>query len=294
MSYYDRLQGVLSEQEAPQKGLNQLADAKEYAEDAFSKAVGDANNIASKQMDDFMKIGAKHYAEHAGVKLMKQYVVKPRMDKLAGQQAELDASKQQRIGKLSGEADEITTRGQTRLAETDTEPAYRVNYGGENTNEIVSASRRPTGAGRTGEDYDSGTAMEGKVVARGSEGVNADNVMDAQTGLRASEEGRLSDIVDATKGIAGEEVGGIISKVSKGLDFLGPIGEVAQLGVMAVEGIKNAVEAHKEQTKDISTEQSSIASATQAGEYMGMSRPNFGSMALPSFDTSKSSAMLQQ
>lgn len=282
MSYYDRLQGVLSEQEAPQKGLNQLQSTKEYAEDAFSKAVGDANNIASTQMDDFMKIGAKHYAEHAGIKLMKQYVVKPRMDKLAQAKESLEASKQARIGRLGQETDDLTAGGEARLVGA--EDAYRLGDGS-----VVGESARPSMTSARGTQVQAaGEKVEGKSIdVQG-------NLIDKETGLTEEEGGRLGEIVGATKDIAGEEVGGIISKVSKGLDFLGPLGEVAQLGVMAVEGIKNAVEAHKEQKEDLDTEQSSIASSTQAGEYIGMSRPNFGSMALPSFDTSKSSAMLQQ
>tara|TARA_R110002012_G_scaffold38022_1_gene106227 strand:+ start:1901 stop:2782 length:882 start_codon:yes stop_codon:yes gene_type:complete len=293
MSYYDRLQAVRQEQ-GINPNVSSLGNIKAQAEDTFNQNVGDINQLATKQLDDFAKIGGKHFAEHSAMKLAKKYVINPRMAKLKGQQAELDASKQSRLGDLSKETDEITQRGETRLGQGETEPAYKVNYGGENTNEIVGASQRPTGVGRTGEDYDSGTAMEGKVVPKGSSGTNADDVMDAKTGLRASEEARLGAITDTSKAVAGEEVGGVISKVSKGLDFLGPVGEIAQLGVMLGEGIKNAVEQHRDQLKDIASEHQNIGAISQASEYMGMSRPNFGSMALPSFDTSKSSAMLQQ
>ena len=79
-----------------------------------------------------------------------------------------------------------------------------------------------------------------------------------------------------------------------GLDFLGPVGELASLGIALGEGIKTAVEAHRNSKQDISSEGSAIQTGAQASMYAGMNRPSFGSMALPSFDTSKSSAMLQQ
>lgn len=293
MSYYDRLQKVAQEQ-GINKNISSLSSVKQQAEDTFNQNVGDQNQLATKGIDDFMKIGGKHFAEHTGIKLAQKYVVNPRMAKFKAQQAEMDANQESRLsssGKLAQETDEITSRGASRLAQGETEQAYRLG-GGANTNEIVGASQRPTGGNRL--DDTGGEAMEGKVVPKGSSGAHPDDVMDSTTGLKASEEARLGEITDTAKMTAGEEVGGVMSKVSKGLDFLGPIGELAQLGVMLGEGIKNAVEQHKEQLSDIKSEHQNIGAGQQATEYMGMSRPSFGSMALPSFDTSKSSAMLQQ
>ena len=286
MSYYDRLSKVAQEQ-GINKNLSSLSSVKSQAEDTFNQNVGNVNQLASQQMDEFMKIGGKHFAEHTGIKLATKYIVKPRMAKLKGQQDALDAKTSQAQDKLSGETDEITTRAQGRLGGGETEDAYKLGDGN-----IVGASQRPTGGGRL--DDTGGEAMDGKVVPKGqTQGSEAD-VMDKETGLRASEDARLSEITDTAKMGAGEEVGGIMSKVSKGLDFLGPIGELAQLGVMLGEGIKNAFQQHKDQLSDIKDEHQNIGASQQASEYMGMSRPSFGSMALPSFDTSKSGAMLQQ
>ena len=294
MSYYDRLQSAMGGMESSGSShLNQLNEVKEKAQDQFSNASGQLSSIASNALKGDLKIAGRHIGMKEGKELASKYIVKPRMEKLQARQKSLDTEVQQQQGKLATETDEITQRGATRLAQGETEPAYKLG-GGENTEEVVGASQRPTGQGRTQEDYDSGTAMDGKVVPKGSAGTHPDDVMDAQTGLKASEEARLGDIADTAKTLGGEEVGGVISKVSSAMDFLGPIGELASLGVMLGEGIKTAVEAHKNAKDDSGSETSAIQTGAQASMYAGMNRPSFGSMALPSFDTSKSSAMLQQ
>ena len=289
MSYYDRLQGQLGEVASSGGGkLNQLNQVKSKAQDAFAEASGDLSGFGAKQLDQFMKMGAKHVAEHTALKLVSKKVVAPMKAKLADQNTALDASKEQRIGKLSGESDEIATRAEGRLTQGTTEDAYKMADGS-----IVGDSARGMGVGG-GSVRAGGEAVEGKVVPTGSQNTHPDDMMDKDSGLKDVESERLGEIADTGKAIAGEEVGGWAGTASKVLDFLGPVGEIAQLGVMLGEGIKNAVEGHKEQMKDMGTETSAISSGAQASMYAGMNRPSFGSMALPSFDTSKSSVMLQQ
>ena len=299
MSYYDRLQGQLNQAQASGADhLNQLNQVKEKAGDAFSQAVGDVGGLASLQMDEFMKIGAKHYAEHTGIKLLSKHVVAPmktkfaekQMDALSGGSVENPAI-QTRLGGLGREADEIGLRGEQRLGKDATgavdnsnvQDAYQLDSG-----EII-GENHPWRSLR-----DDAEPMEGKVVSKDIRYTHADDVMDANTGLKGVESERLGEIADSSKAIGGEEVGGLMGKLSKIGDFLGPVGEIAQLGIAVTEGIKNAIEGHKKQQADIGTESSAIQSGAQASMYSGMNRPSFGSMALPSFDTSKSSVMLQQ
>lgn len=290
MSYYDRLQKS-AQQAGIDKSVSSLSSIKSQAEDTFNQNVGNQNQLATQQVDEFMKIGGKHFAEHTGIKLAQKYILKPRQAKLKAQQESLDAKTNQAQGKLSTETDEITSRAEGRLGDdnVNVEPAYKMGDGS-----IVGESARPAAVSAQGTRVETGEAMEGKVVPKGAEGVHPDDVLDTNTGLKASEEARLGEIGDTAKTMGSEEVGGVFSSISKGLDFLGPVGEIAQLGVMLGEGIKNAVEQHKTQLSDIKDEHQNIGASQQASEYLGMSRPNFGSMALPSFDTSKSSAMLQQ
>ena len=76
MSYYDRLQKSIQEQ-----GINKSADAlgniQSKATDAFNKNVGNVNQLATQQIDEFMKTGGRHFAEHTGIKLANKYVVQP-------------------------------------------------------------------------------------------------------------------------------------------------------------------------------------------------------------------------
>lgn len=292
MSYYDRLQGAMSSMESSGAGhLNQLNEVKEQAQDQFSGAAGQLSSVASNALKGDLKIAGRHIGMKEGKELVGKYLIKPRMAKLQARQKSMDADIQNKQKGLSDETDEITGRAQGRLGtdSANVEDAYKMGDGS-----IVGESARPTATSAQGTRVETGEAMEGKVVPKGAEGVNEADVLDKDTGLKSIEQDRLGEIADSAKTLGSEEVGGVMSKVSKGLDFLGPIGELASLGVMLGEGIKTAVEAHKNSKEDISSESSSLQTGAQASMYAGMNRPSFGSMALPSFDTSKSSAMLQQ
>ena len=293
MSYYDRLQGAMSGMESSGSShLNQLNEVKEKAQDQFSGASGQMSAIASTALKGDLKIAGRHIGMKEGLELGNKYIMKPRMAKLQAKQKSMDAKNTQEQGKLSGETDEITTRAEGRLGvdSANVEDAYRMGDGS-----IMGASARPSATSQAGTRVtNDGEAIEGKVVPKGATDVHEDDLLGKDTGLKTMEDDRLGEIADTAKTLGGEEVGGIMSKVSSAMDFLGPIGELASLGVMLGEGIKTAVEAHKNAKDDAGSETSAIQTGAQAGMYAGMNRPSFGSMALPSFDTSKSSAMLQQ
>lgn len=293
MSYYDRLQGAMSGMESSGTShLNQLNEVKEKAQDQFSGASGQMSAIASNALKGDLKIAGRHIGMKEGLELGNKYIMKPRMAKLQARQKSMDADVQNKQSQLSSETDEITSRAEGRLGadSVNVEPAYKMGDGS-----IVGESARPTATSAQGTIVShEGEAMEGKVVPKGAEGVNEADVMAKDTGLKSMEEDRLGEIANSAKTLGSEEVGGVMSKVSSAMDFLGPIGELASLGVMLGEGIKTAVEAHKNAKDDAGSETSAIQTGAQAGMYAGMNRPSFGSMALPSFDTSKSSAMLQQ
>lgn len=278
MSYYDRLQSAYSGMEgAGSKHLNQLNETKEKAQDAFSMASGGLQQVASNALKGDLKIAGRHIGLKEGKEFAMKHIIEPRRAKLAVKQTELDA-------RNATEKSNIETTGQGRVDATTgtTEDAYKM---GDGT--IIGASKRPDGSGHDFLTEDRGEAVEGKVVNKGLENGTEKDLMDSTTGQTAEETARIATMT-------GEEVGGAFSTISKGLGFLGPVGEVASLGMMLYEGIKTAHEAHKDAKDDNAGEGSAIQTGAQASMYAGMNRPSFGSMALPSFDTSKSSAMLQQ
>ena len=293
MSYYDRLQGAMGGMESSgSKHLNQLNEVKEKAQDQFSGASGMLSSVASNAMKGDLKIAGRHIGMAEAKHLGSKYIMKPL-------RARAKAKMETQQKGLSDETNEITTRGEGRLGadSANVEDAYKLADGS-----IVGAGARPSATSAQGTRVESGEALEGKVVPKGTgeadeEGnptkAHPDDVLDKDTGLKVGEDARLGEITKSAK-LIGDDSVGVVSKISKGLDFLGPVGELASLGVMLGEGIKTAVEAHKNSKSDISSESSSIQTGAQASMYAGMNRPSFGSMALPSFDTSKSSAMLQQ
>ena len=78
-----------------------------------------------------------------------------------------------------------------------------------------------------------------------------------------------------------------------GLDAVPIVGEIASLGTMIGEGIHGANVADREQQKQLSgIDQEEQGQLTT--EKFGMNRPDFGSMALPSFDVSKNPQTLSE
>ena len=72
------------------------------------------------------------------------------------------------------------------------------------------------------------------------------------------------------------------------------IGEIAGIGFGLIHGISTGIQSHKSQILDQAKMVTDNSNINTTMKYSGFNRPSFGSMALPSFDTSKSSALLQE
>jgi len=120
-------------------------------------------------------------------------------------------------------------------------------------------------------------------------------MFDRETGLSAGEAGKVgqstAEMGELASGAA--EAGGATA-LEVGLEAIPVIGEIAGIGLGLGEGIKDGIRSHTEQLKDQASMVADNANINTAMKYSGFSRPSFGSMALPSFDTSKSSALLNQ
>ena len=122
-----------------------------------------------------------------------------------------------------------------------------------------------------------------------------DEIYNRQTGLSAEEGAKVDSLTGEADVLAtaGAEAGSATA-LEIGLEAIPVIGEIAGIGLGLGEGIKDAAQSHKEQLADTANINTDNLNIDTAMKYAGFNRQNFGSMALPSFDTSKSSALLQQ
>jgi hypothetical protein len=129
----------------------------------------------------------------------------------------------------------------------------------------------------------------------GQMGDTPTEALDRTTGLTEAEQttadGLTGAEIGATEGAA--ELGGA-TLAETALSAVPIIGEIVGLGVGLGEGLHDGIKTAKEtaqQTLDIKGDEMNVNNAVK---YAGFDRPNFGSMALPSFDTSHSSALLTE
>ena len=126
-----------------------------------------------------------------------------------------------------------------------------------------------------------------------------------ETGLTTSEESRLGlreatgiyRSIPETAQAAGRSVMAAGEKTfgEAAMDALPGIGEAIAFAGGLGEGIHKAHVAHLDQLQDAKQTATAVASESMAQMYSGFNRPSFGSMALPSFDTSHGgSALLQE
>ena len=112
------------------------------------------------------------------------------------------------------------------------------------------------------------------------------------SGARAS---ATLNVANQNRNITQLSVRGVAGKVAEGgLDMLPGIGEFAMLGGALGEAIHKAHQIHKEQDTAQGIGKLAGQASVQAGQYVGNNRPSFGSMALPSFDTSHVSSALTE
>tara|TARA_R110002126_G_scaffold51879_5_gene141708 strand:+ start:2160 stop:3332 length:1173 start_codon:yes stop_codon:yes gene_type:complete len=129
----------------------------------------------------------------------------------------------------------------------------------------------------------------------GQMGDTPTEALDRTTGLTTAEQttadGLTTAEIGATEGAT--ELGGA-TLAETALSAVPIIGEIVGLGVGLGEGLHDGIKTAKEtaqQTLDIKGDEMNVNNAVK---YAGFDRPNFGSMALPSFDTSHSSALLTE
>lgn len=120
-------------------------------------------------------------------------------------------------------------------------------------------------------------------------------MFDRETGMTAGETGKVAQSTAEMGELAsGASEAAGATALETGLEAIPVIGEIAGVGLGLFEGVKDGIKSHIEQLKDQASMVADNANINTAMKYSGFSRPNFGSMALPSFDTSKSSALLNQ
>ena len=292
MSYYDRLNKVISEQEGGSASVqNAIALAKERSQDAFSETQAQAAAIMPKEINKF--------GEEFGIKMASKLVLKkgvmPLLQKgVAAQRATINTAKEEAEGQISDlgeEAAGIFAKGVTRMSRLGTDVTIRQagtlaqpTAGFDAANPFQ--QMRPMGA------QQDATTIEGKRLTSDPEGEYG---TEETAGLTQSETARIADINTTTEDLADTIAeAGAKTLGETALDLIPGVGEVAMLGAMFGGMIHTAHAAHKEQMTDDATERSDLQNVQAAQMYSGFNRPNFGSMALPSFDTSKNPAMLQE
>tara|TARA_R110002072_G_scaffold253987_1_gene412868 strand:- start:7541 stop:8713 length:1173 start_codon:yes stop_codon:yes gene_type:complete len=129
----------------------------------------------------------------------------------------------------------------------------------------------------------------------GQMGDSVDEALDRTTGLSRTEQSTADTLTgEEVTAEAGAEALGGATIAETALSAIPVIGEIVGLGLGLGEGIKDGIKTAKEtaqQTLDMKADDQNINNTVK---YAGYNRPNFGSMALPSFDTSHSSALLQE
>ena len=292
MSYYDRLNKVISEQEGGSASVQDaIAMAKERSQDAFSQTQAEAASIMPQEINKF--------GEEFGIKMASKLVLKkgvmPLLQKgVAAQRATINTAKEEAEGQISDlgeEAAGIFAKGVTRMSRLGTDVTIRqAGTLGQPTAGFDAANpfqqMRPMGADQQA------TTIEGKRLTSDPEGEYG---TEETSGLTQSEVARISDINETTEGLADTVAeAGAKTLGETALDLIPGIGEVAMLAGMFGGMIHTAHAAHKEQMTDDTSERTDLQNVQAAQMYSGFNRPNFGSMALPSFDTSKNPTILQE
>ena len=158
---------------------------------------------------------------------------------------------------------------------------------GEQQSSTVLRGANPMTGARTG-----GTA--GRDVT-GQMGDTVDETLDRTTGLSRTEQSTADALtgeeITAEAGATALTGATVAESV---LTAIPVIGEIVGLGLGLGEGIKDTAETSKNVAKQTLNMKADDMNINNTVKYAGYNRPNFGSMALPSFDTSKSTALLQE
>lgn len=302
MSYYDRLQKVIGEEEGGTDRVQQAIDlAKEKSQADFQSTQSKEQAILPAEINKFgeefgIKMGAKLLLKKGVAPLVKRSIA-------SGREA-LDArasTAQDTIESLGKEAGGIFERAGVRMAtgQSVREAVPTTTEGTGITATTGDAGMFGTNAGRVTNDMTIGArtapAQTQEVGRRLPEDAEGEYGTADSGGLTASETARLAGI-DTETGLAADTIATAGAKTAGevALDAVPVVGEIAMMAGMFGGMIHSAVKAHREQMADETTERTDLQNVQAAQMYSGFNRPNFGTMALPSFDTSKNPQMLQE
>ena len=238
-----------------------------------------------------MKLGTLVGAKVVGQAVMKRGVGVLK-SKAQAQRAKLDEGieeKQGQIQDLGQEAGELAERGAGRLESGEVEAsAGRLESAGRFTQE-ASGLRTETEIGG-GDEL--GVGARATNVSYGGETAETYSTSE---GLTTAETARATAIRTEATGL-GEEITADAgaTALETAVSAIPVVGEIIGLGTAIGEGLKTAFETHRAQMRDQAKMASASAIGEQAQEYAGFNRPSFGTMALPSFDTSKSNVALSE
>tara|TARA_R110000803_G_scaffold77315_1_gene142150 strand:- start:7531 stop:8703 length:1173 start_codon:yes stop_codon:yes gene_type:complete len=143
-----------------------------------------------------------------------------------------------------------------------------------------------------------GETMAGEGGAKevvGQMGDTQAETLDRATGLTSGETSGAEVLTKEASTLA--EAGGealASTGLETALSAVPIIGEIAGIGFGLYKGISTGIQSHKDQVKDQAAELVDNSNINTTMKYAGFNRPSFGSMALPSFDTSKSATLLQE
>ena len=174
-----------------------------------------------------------------------------------------------------------TQRLQSKMVEQDA-----IGDGEEGASTVLRGANPMTGTGMGG--------TEGRQVT-GQMGDTPNEMLDRTTGLTAEEQTTADTLTTAEIGATeGATALGGATLAESALSAIPVIGEIVGLGLGIGEALHDGIKTAKataQQSLDIKADDMNVNNAVK---YAGFDRPNFGSMALPSFDTSHSSALLTE
>ena len=292
MSYYERLSREYGEM--GNSGTTSILDqAKTKAEEQYQTATDKADQVKSTE---FSKIGTMVGLKIGGQAITKRLVGALKSRTMATREAG-DKAGQDELGSLATKQDSILQAGQDRLGKFKARQEDPSQESLPDTERVVSEPMVGEGETATSRVLGDGQGAlrteERPIKTFEGEDVGADaGKFSRETGLSTDE----STYLDSTVARAGEIAGGIGEKgaLETALDTIPVVGEIAGIGTALGEGIHTALKAHKDQLQDTTMATNALDESGMAMKYSGFNRPNFGSMALPSFDTSKSASLLQQ
>ena len=170
MSYYDRLQKVIQEQEGGSEKVQQTLDLAKMTDQAdLTQQQSNVGTLMTGEVNKFVEEFGIKQASKMVLKGVGSKFIAPRI-KAGRVQADKDiAVKKGQIAEGKQTTQEITDTAQGRVAQPrpdggENEPAYKIGEGDNAT--YAGESMRPTGAGLR--DNTGGEAVEGKVVPKGT------------------------------------------------------------------------------------------------------------------------------